>query len=222
MLPAFDTVLVALDGRAGGLDAAALGTVLTAEGRRPILVDVPSHGRRVERQLLQCVRARDADLLVVWAHAHHAVRRMPCPVAIAPRGYSRDPPRAVRTVGVGYEDDATGRAVLDVARTVAWQLSADVHATTIVPPSNWSDEQAGSGWRAVSAARRMAEIPGVHGSVLEGDAERALETLSRKVDLLVIGSHHHNALWRLIHRDIADDLAHHARCPLLVLPRPPG
>lgn len=191
---------------------------------------VRTHARSVADGLLDLVDAHNADLLVVGAHHHRhlhlpsydhtraAPRRMPCAVAVAPQGYSMRPARLIASVGVGYVDDEDGRLVLDAARAIAWQLGADVYATTIVAASNWPDAQAGIGWRATAAQRRMTEIPGVHGRAVEGEPHRVLAAMSADVDLLVIGHHHHGALRRLVLGDVAEDLASRSRCPLLVVP----
>ena len=271
MFAAFNTIVVALDGRQGGLDAAALAGLLAtreadvvvarvlasasdaaplaAAGRvdemtreatrllagdraRPSGVEPPVltvRSRSVSAGLRELVVARGADLLVVGAHHHghlhlrsrdhtrDALRQMPCAVGVAPSGYSHRPAQVIRAVGVGYVDDRTGRVVLDTARAVAWQLGAEVHATTIVAPSNWPAADSGVGWRAAAAARRMTQIPGVHGTAVEGEPHRELAALSDEVDLLVIGTHHRGVLRRLL-PDVAEDLSHTSRCPLLVLP----
>jgi nucleotide-binding universal stress UspA family protein len=169
-------------------------------------------------------------LLVVGAHhdrhvnlASHdrtrdALRHLSCAVAVAPWHYAASAPAAIATVGVGYIDDGSGRVVLDAARGLAWQLGAEMRAMTIVAASNWPDAGSGAGWRALAAARRIAEIPGIHGTAVEGDPYHALIDLSREVDLLVIGTHHRSALHRLLPGDVAEGLAGSARCPLVVVP----
>lgn len=271
MFAAFQRILVALDGRQGGLDAIALaarlaqreaelaiGHVLPDEDRgaagrageleaaiararsvfgvardEPGALDLPvltAHRRSVLAGLRALVADHGADLLVLGAHHHRhfhlpsrdhtraAVRELPCAVAVAPSGYAKRPLQRVRSIGVGYVDDRGGRLVLDLARDLAWQLDAEVHATMVVGLSNWEDAESLAGWRAVAAAKRMAEIPGVHGEAVEGDAQRALADLSRHVDLLVIGSHHHGALRRVL-PDVATHLSHEPHCPLVVLPQ---
>jgi nucleotide-binding universal stress UspA family protein len=146
---------------------------------------------------------------------------MPCAVAVAPWGYAMRPDRVIRSIGVGFVDDRSGRVVLDVARGLGWQLGADVHATTVVAASNWESAAAGVGWKAAAAARRMAEIPGVHGTAIEGVPHRALAAVSADVDLLVIGARHRGAVRRLLLGDVGENLAHSSRCPLLVVPHPP-
>lgn len=233
MPAAFHTILIALDGDRGGLDAAALAGHLAdseaAVGRTPVLT---ASARSVAASLHELVAAHAADLLVVGAHHHRhlslrthdharaALRELTCAVAVAPPEYAARPRDVIRSIGVGYVDDVAGRVALDMARSLAWQLGAEVHATTVVPASNWETSDSAIGWRAAAAAQRMAEIPGVHGAAVEGDPVHALVALSLEVDLLVITSRHHNALRRLLLGDTAGGLSHAARCPLLVLPYP--
>jgi nucleotide-binding universal stress UspA family protein len=213
MYAAFNSILVAVDGHGGGQDAAALAESLANSKDVAIAqVDVPA-------DLHQLVAERGADLLVVDArhHARAALRQLPCAVAVAPAGYATSR-RPIRTIGVGFVDDGAGRVVLDTARGLAWALDADVHATTVAGPSNWESAASGMGWKAAAAARRMAEIPGVHGAAVEGRPDRALAALSGDVDLLVIGSRHHSLVRRLLPGDVARTLSRLSRCPLLVVP----
>jgi nucleotide-binding universal stress UspA family protein len=263
MFAAFQSILVALDGEQGGLDAAALGSLLTAPGTELTLAhvligaraggealqtavnvvrwlrpDLPGAGpdlvtpraHSVVAGLRELVDTRRVELLVVGAHHHRhlnlashdhtrdALRHLSVAVAVAPWHYAARSPAAIATVGVGYVDDRSGRVVLDAARGLAWQLGAEMRAMTIVAASNWPDAGSGAGWRALAAARRMAEIPGIHGTAVEGDPYHALLDLSREVDLLVIGTHHRSALHRLLPGDVAEGLAGSARCPLVVVP----
>jgi nucleotide-binding universal stress UspA family protein len=141
-------------------------------------------------------------------------------VAIAPRGYALRASREVRSIGVGYVDTAAGRAALDLGRELAWRFDAGVEATHVVSASNWTDADSGAGWRAVAAARRMAEIPGVRGRAQEGAVRASLATWSRDVDLLVIGSRRRNRLKRMVQRDLGVRLARGLRCPLVIVAPP--
>jgi nucleotide-binding universal stress UspA family protein len=269
MFAAFHTILVALDGRQGGLDAAVLAGLLAGPGADVALAHVLTHdvdaarhaddghdamtreaqrildvshtstpivtvrGRSVTAGLRELADARGADLLVLGAHHHRhvslrsrdhtraALREMRCAVAVAPWGYSTRPGRVIGSIGVGYVDDHAGRLVLDTARALAWQLGAEVQATTVVGPSNWQAADSGVGWKAAAAGRRMGEIPGVHGTAVEGEPHDALLAFSDDVDLLVIGSGHHRALRHRLLGDVAEDLSRASRCPLLVLAQPP-
>jgi|1185.fasta_scaffold61257_2 nucleotide-binding universal stress UspA family protein len=213
MYAEFNSILVAVDGHGGGQDAAALAEALASSEDVAIAqVDVPAEFHRL-------VEERGADLLAVGAHHHAraALRELPCAVAVAPAGYATRRP-AIRTIGVGFVHDRAGRVVLDAARGLAWALDAEVHATTVVGPSNWESAASGMGWKAAAAARRMAEIPGVHGAAMEGRPDRALAALAGTVDLLVIGSRQHSLVRWLLLGDVARNLAHSSRCPLLVVP----
>jgi nucleotide-binding universal stress UspA family protein len=251
MFAAFRTILVALDGGTGGLDAVALGALLAVPETRLTCVHVVTPAERADaadaaRQaagpgaewltvradsvisgLRELVEARKVELLVVGSHHHHlashdhtrdALRQLDCAIAVAPWGYAARQPPAIASIGLGYVDDRGGRLVLDAARGLAHQLGAQVRAMTIVAHSNWPDRDSGSGWRALDAARRMAEIPGIDATVVEGDPYHALHDLSRRVDLLVLGTHHRRALRRLLPRDVTEGLSHTAACPLIVVP----
>src|SRR4051812_38061027 len=173
MYAAFNSILVASHGHGGGQDAAALAEALASSE------DVAIAQVDVLADLHRLVEERGGDLLVVDArhHVRAALGELPCAVAVAPAGYATCR-RPIRTIGVGFVDDPAGRAVLDTARGLAWALDADAHATTVVGPSNWESAASGMGWRAAVAARRMAEIPGVHGAAVEGRPDRALVALS--------------------------------------------
>jgi nucleotide-binding universal stress UspA family protein len=197
-------------------------------GAEPDLV--MHRARSVVAGLRELVDTRGVDLVVLGAHHHHhlnlafhdhtrdALRHLSCAITVAPWQYAACAPAAIARVGVGYVDDPSGRVVLDAARDLAWQVGAEMRAMTIVPASNWPDADSGAGWRALAAARRIAEIPGVHGIAVEGDPYHALLDLSREVDLLVVGTHHRSALHRLLPGDVAEGLAGSARCPLVVVP----
>jgi nucleotide-binding universal stress UspA family protein len=62
---------------------------------------------------------------------------------------------------------------------------------------------------------RVDDAITVQGSVLESILE-----MSHKLgaDMLIMGSHHHGALYRLMHGDTAAEAVAQARCPVLVVP----
>jgi nucleotide-binding universal stress UspA family protein len=175
------------------------------------------------------VAARRPDLLVIAAPPHHALRHPaeaalhhpPCHVAVAPRGYAQHSGN-VRAIGIGYLDTPAGRAVLDAARGLGWRWKADIEAIRVVPHSHWPASDSGIGWRAIEAAKRMAEIPGIHGTVVEGDVRQALSALARRVDLLVVGPRRHGPLAHLVRGDVLGHLARTSPCPVVLIdPRTP-
>jgi nucleotide-binding universal stress UspA family protein len=125
--------------------------------------------------------------------------------------------RGYRGFGGEFGHTPAGRAVLDVARSLAWELGAELQAARVVSVSNWVTLDSGGGWKAVAAAQRMREISGVHGVAFEGDVERELVRFARNVDLLVVGTHHHGVARRLMRGDVAAGLTSHSPCPLLVV-----
>jgi nucleotide-binding universal stress UspA family protein len=175
------------------------------------------------------VAAHRPDLLVIAAPPHHALRHLaqaalhhpPCHVAVAPRGYAE---RAgdVRTIGIGYLDTPAARAALDAARGLAFRWTAEVEAIQVVSHSHWPASDSGAGWRAIAAAQRLAEIPGIHGTAVEGDVRQALSGLARRVDLLIVGPRRHGALAHLARGDVLAHLARTSPCPLVLIdPRTP-
>ena len=64
------------------------------------------------------------------------------------------------------------------------------------------------------------ELPGVDGRAVLGLTGEELAAFGEEVDILVVGSRSHGPLRRLVLGSTSDYLERHARCSLLVLPRP--
>jgi nucleotide-binding universal stress UspA family protein len=169
------------------------------------------------------------DLLVIAAPPHYAPRHLAqaalhhprCHAAVAPRGYA-ERTRDVHTIGIGYLDTPAGRAALDAARGLAYGWDAEVEAIRVVPHSHWPASDSGAGWRAIEAAHRLSEIPGIHGTAVEGDIRQALSALARRVDLLVVGPGRHGTLAHLVRGDVFGHLARRSPYPVILIdPRPP-
>jgi nucleotide-binding universal stress UspA family protein len=193
------------------------------------------HGRvrsatgRDVAELHALTAAHHPDLVVFAAPPHLALRHPaqtalhhpPCHVAVAPRGYA-ERAAEVGAIGLGYLDTPEGRAALDVARGLAYRWQAEIEAIRVVAASHWPAPDSGVGWRALAAEERLAEIPGVHGTAVEGDARHALSALARRVDLLVVGPRRHGPLLHLLRGDVLSHLARTSPCPMvLVDPRTP-
>jgi nucleotide-binding universal stress UspA family protein len=56
--------------------------------------------------------------------------------------------------------------------------------------------------------------------LLGGPPHDALESLSRDADLLVVGSHGRGAVGRTVLGSVSSHVCRHARCPVVVVPRP--
>ena len=238
--PGGDVLLVhvgADDRRHHGRDSdAALAEAETALGRggAGAVRRCPVHASGVPEGLRSVALQELADVIVVgshhrqglgrvWSrdHAGATLREAPCPVAIAPRGFRDRPADPLRVIGVGFDDTASAMMALLLARRLARRSGAAIHAIWVVDRSNWPDADTARGRNAVRATRRLAEIDGIEGITVEGDADAAwheLADFSRRVDVLVLGSHHHRLLHRIVVGNTVRGLVRRAACPILILP----
>ncbi len=141
----------------------------------------------------------------------------PCPVAVAPRGFS-DPGRAPARVGVAFADTSEGRAALRAGAQLARHSDAELVAYTAL--------EAGSvaAIREAEAVldRALWEHAGdldAEGRVLGTGGVAALSEVSRDLDFLVAGSRGHGPVKATMLGGVSRRLARDARCPLLVVPR---
>jgi nucleotide-binding universal stress UspA family protein len=65
-----------------------------------------------------------------------------------------------------------------------------------------------------------AGLGGVEPHAAYGQPAEELALYSASLDLLIVGAHGYGPVGRLIHGSTSQQLAHTARCPLLVLTRP--
>lgn len=134
-------------------------------------------------------------------------------------------------------------AVVDQTRQLAELTGAAVHILHVQPmnvPSppalstlaNHALTAGPAPGDAVAAAHQMVgeavavlDAVGVHaeGTVLEtppGDTPRAVLQLARdlRADLIVLGARHHGWLSAAFRSSVADEVSHHAGCPILIVP----
>ncbi len=213
-----------------------LGTDLTDAGPNVELKSVvaahPGAG------LHQQAERQHADLLVVGScdrglfgramlgdDTRDALNGAPCAVAVAARGYAKDP-KPIDTVGVAYDGSPESQAALAFARTFAASAGAAVKAlevvtipsvafTGIVPPAIGDSIDA----MLSRAESRMQALAGVDGQAVYGLPGEELAAFSAEVDLLVVGSRGYGPVKRLVLGSTSNYLARHARSSLLALPR---
>ena len=245
----FRKIIVAVDGQDGGLDASALARTLAPpaaevvaahvvtrhDGAAPggdsavVVVRAPS----VPAGLHGLAEEQSADLIVVGSHhrggsgrlwsadrARATLRDAPCAVAVAPHDFAHDARATIRSIGVGYDETEEAQRALDMGRALAWDTGAELHALEVVPETNWQTPESGAGWKAVAAGTRLAELSGVTGVVVEGDAHVHLAQFAREVDVLILGSHHHGLLHRLVLGHAAQGLPGRLPCAVIVMPHP--
>jgi len=152
-----------------------------------------------------------------------ALNGAPCSIAIAPTNYSQQP-GTMREIGVGYDGSPESEHALSVARMLADASGAKLSALEAV--SLPSDAFLGPG--AVDntpqrlledARRRIAAFGDVEAHAAYGQPAEELALYSASLDLLIVGSRGYGPIGRLIHGSTSQQLAHSARCPLLVLTR---
>jgi nucleotide-binding universal stress UspA family protein len=152
-----------------------------------------------------------------------ALNGAPCSITIAPINYSQQP-GAIREIGVGYDGSPESEHALSVARMLAGAAGAKLSALEAV--SLPSDAFLGPGavdntpGRLLEDARgRIAALGDVEPHAAYGQPAEELALYSASLDLLIVGSRGYGPIGRLIHGSTSQQLAHSARCPLLVLAR---
>ena len=152
-----------------------------------------------------------------------ALNSAACSIAIAPTNYSQQP-GAMCEIGVGYDGSPESEHALSVARMLAGASGAKLSALEAV--SLPSDAFLGPGTvdntprRLLADARgRIAALGDVEPRAAYGQPAEELALYSASLDLLIVGSRGYGPVGRLIHGSTSQQLAHSARCPLLVLTR---
>ncbi|HEY3434862.1 MAG TPA: universal stress protein [Solirubrobacterales bacterium] len=200
----------------GGTPAGVINDLAEREGVETVVVGSPHRGA-IGRTLIGSV----ADGLLHGA---------PCEVTVAPRGYAAEQHGPFRTIAVAYDDTPEAQAALKRAEAIALACRATIVVYTVSAPAAVvpgaagyapaSPPQAGAiVTRTVKAVdERLAatgrELAGVPGPAIieacEGDG----------ADLLVAGSRGYGPVKRVLLGSVSTHLAHHAPCPVLVVPRP--
>ncbi len=193
----------------------------------------------VGRSLHDLAEDSSADLLVVGSSKRGVLGRVfigddtraalngaSCAVAVAPHGYAKHP-RAIKIIGVGYNDTPEAEAALAVARSLAARHGAAIRALTVVSPPSmgtgyWEPVLVGQTIidnRNEVAEARLGSLDGVDGRVAFGVPGEELAAFGDELDLLVVGSRSFGPLRRMMLGSTSQHLARSGRCPLLVLPR---
>lgn len=71
--------------------------------------------------------------------------------------------------------------------------------------------------RFVKNVRDMFRGVAIHTHVVEGHPAPTLVEASREADLLVVGSRGHGGFTGMLLGSVSDYVAHHARCPVVIL-----
>ncbi len=197
------------------------------------------------RALHDLAEREEASLLVLGSSRRGPVGRVlpsaitdrllhgaPCPLAVAPRGFSfQDADDGPRLIGVAFTDTPDGHAALARACTLAARACALVRVLIVSEPLDplitgamdavaleyarrGRDDAAATtlrrGLDAVSAGRSAG------GEILTGYPADALAAASQDLDLLVCGSRGYGLLRTLLLGGTSHALVRRAACPMLV------
>jgi nucleotide-binding universal stress UspA family protein len=197
------------------------------------------------RVLAEVAEAKQADLVVVGSSRRSALGRLlpgttaeqllheaPCPVAVAPRGYSGGD---IRRVGVAYDGSPEADAALRAAESFALERGTALTVYCVVEPPSPSagmiTAATGGEWPSDSATERAHDLlQGVvrdapHGVrpewlLLYGvPADEIAGRTYGVVDLLFVGSHGYGPLRRALLGNVSGALVRAAGCPVVVTPR---
>jgi nucleotide-binding universal stress UspA family protein len=195
------------------------------------------------RGLHRLAEEEHADLIVIGSAHHGPVGRMflgdvsrgvlhgsPCPVAVAPRGFSAGAPHVI---GVAYDGSPEAQAALAAAAELARGLGARLSVREIVE----SNMLMVGGYAIPNLDEILDDVRGhaqdgleevcadlgpdleIDATAVTGLLAEELDKFSAKVDLLVSGSRCWGPVRRVTLGSTADRLIHHAPCPVLVVPR---
>jgi len=119
------------------------------------------------------------------------------------------PPRRIL---VAVERSSASLHAWEAAREIAGRFGASLEAVWCPAPGERPD--------ALKALRARLG-PGARVHALKGEPSFAVRRLARdrRVDLIVMGTHHRPGLVRLVQGSTAEAVVHDAPCPVLVVPR---
>jgi nucleotide-binding universal stress UspA family protein len=204
-------------------------------GAELLSASTSSPGRGLHEQ----AEALGADLLAVGSCGRSAFGRAmlgddtraalngaPCAVAVAATGYLGKP-APITKVGVAYNASPESDAALASARELASASGATVTVLEVVslPAVAYTGLLAPAIGDSINkllaeANTRLQQLPGVQARAVFGLAGEELAAFGNELDILVVGSRGYGPVRRLVVGSTSDYLERHARCSLLVLPRP--
>jgi nucleotide-binding universal stress UspA family protein len=156
----------------------------------------------------------------------------PCPIAVAPRGYTKKAPGEPRVIGVAFDDSPESHGALKLAARLGLAASAALRVISVyhglppqaqptVPDSPTAYEQAQETLR-----RTVSALPGslrAEPRFRSGDPGQVLVSESELgIDLLVMGSRGYGPIRSVLLGSVSDAVVRAVACPVIVVPRDPG
>ena len=193
-------------------------------------------------------RREDAALIVVGStHTGRAGRVLPgstaerllhgspCPVAVAPKGYTQRPGDEPGIIGCAYDDSLSSQRALEAAHRIAAATGARLRVIRAfkplaydIPPgtaalggrSSYNDSlQDRASEELESAVARIEGEPRAEGFFAVGEPAKILAEASEQLDLLLVGSRGYGPLHSVVVGGVAGRVVREAACPVIVLPR---
>ena len=224
----------ALVDRAPGQAVSVTSTVTDAAGSLARALHEVAEREQASMLVIGSSTRGPVGRLLPGAVTDRLLRGAPCPVAVAPVGYSvAQAGESPLLIGVAFNDTPDSRAALSKACSLAIRGRGHIRVLTVVEPLNpiirgTLDAMAADdvrrerdaaaeatlerGLDAVSAGRCAG------GEVLSGNAADALAAASQDLDLLVCGSRGRGAIRTLVLGGTSQALVRRAACPVLVVP----
>lgn len=230
--------VIVLAGVAGGRydmpeDEASLRARLQAlAGSAPhdVTVRVEVAAGFVVDELARMAERHDASMIVL-GHSHRgALERLvtgdvavaaeaavAAAVAVAPAapGDGR-----LRTIGVAYDETPEAGEALEWAVQLAERTGARLRIIRVLEARHpeGTTPEAGTAERVHAVAAAAAPRAEATATLLWGDAAERLVAIGHELDLLVVGSRAHGAVWRSLVGGVSTTLVHDAPCPVVVIP----
>ena len=203
-------------------------------------------GRSPARALHELAVAEKASLVVLGSTHHGAVGRVilgtvadrllngaPCPIAIAPRGYSSHAAERLRVVAVGFDGSPDSAAAVTTAATTAQRAGATLRIVAIVEPIGKKLLGAAASlledvmhverdWLTDRLGAVRSELPSdlePEIDIHDGDPAHELIKAGSTADLLVLGSRDYGPVLRVMVGGASAEVVQKAPCPVLVVPR---
>jgi nucleotide-binding universal stress UspA family protein len=209
-----------------------------------IVVDTPGSPAA---SLHELALREDASVLVVGSSRRSALGRVmpsavtdrllhgaPCPVAVAPTGYSmaqaaNDP----KLIGAAFTDSPDGHTALSMASLLAGSAHGQVRVLTVGEPlgtlvaGNLAGRELQSALKGIDETARRTVQLGIDslpegraagGEKLSGPVAAMLASASADIDLLVCGARGHGPIRTLVLGGTSHELVRKASCPVLVVP----
>ena len=240
-----------------GIGAASIGVNVRDEAEQVLkrgLKHLPEGIEARTRALRQASPARalhelaeqlDADLVVLGSAQFGAIGRvvigsvamrllhgLPCPVAVAPKGYATDRHSPSFRIAAAWDGTPESELALDAATELARLARSELHVWHVVDPALYavpaypgvlmpSEATVTEAAEKLLAAatERLPDDVNATAEVLTGSPAEVLAAKAGSVDLLVTGSRGYGPVRRVLLGGVSSRLMRHSPCPVLVVPR---